>query len=75
MNILSYIQFNDTNQTAKWLEENKVKYTLCNLRKSIFIDTIEGDLEVFPSEYIFITDEDSKPWVYTENAFLQLIAE
>ena len=48
MNILSYIQFNDTNQTAKWLEENKVKYTLCNLRKSIFIDTVEGDLEVFP---------------------------
>lgn len=75
MKILSYIQFTEMDDATQWLEKNNVFYAPCNLRKSIFVDTVSGEIEIVPSDYLVMTDQSDLPDVYTERAFLQIDPE
>lgn len=75
MKILSYIQFTEMDDATQWLEKNNVFYALCNLRKSIFVDTVSGEIEIVPSDYLVMTDQSDLPDVYAERAFLQIDPE
>ena len=72
MKILSYIQFTEMDDATQWLEKNNVFYAPCNLRKSIFVDTVSGEIEIVPSDYLVMTDQSDLPDVYAERAFLQI---
>ena len=75
MKILSYIQFKEIDESVKWLEDHNAIYALCNLRKSIFVSTNEGEIEAIPGDYIFTTDTSRNPIIYTEEAFKRLLKE
>ena len=75
MKILSYIRFTEMNETIQWLEKHNVFFAPCNLRKSIFVDTVSGEIEIVPTDYLVMTDQSDLPDVYAESAFLQIYPE
>ena len=75
MKILSYIRFTEMDETIQWLEKHNVFFALCNLRKSIFVDTVSGEIEIVPTDYLVMTDQSDLPDGYAESAFLQIDPE